>query len=341
MHPRLSNARTLPLTLIALLAIIVTQAFAQSKRPNIVLIMADDMGFECVSANGAESYKTPHLDKLAETGMRFEHCYSQPICTPSRVQIMTGRYNSANYVAFGLLDPKAKTFGNVLQDAGYATCIVGKWQLKGGFEGPNKFGFDEYCLWQLTRRPNRYPNPGFEINGKEVDYKNGEYGPDVVSDYACDFIKRNAKGDKPFFVYYPMMLPHWPFEPTPDGKDWNPEFRRGDKAERGSMSDAKNGKKYFGGMVTYTDKMVGKLVKKLDELGVRDNTLVLFTCDNGTMGTILTKVRGKDGQGTKTIRGGKGSTPDAGTHVPFIASWPGRIKPGVSDALAQQWLVEQ
>ena len=102
---------------------------AADPRPNIVLIMADDMGFECVSANGGESYQTPRLDRLAATGMRFENCYSQPICTPSRVQIMTGRYNSRNYVRFGFLKKDAYTFGNLLRDAGYATCITGKWQL--------------------------------------------------------------------------------------------------------------------------------------------------------------------------------------------------------------------
>ena len=122
--------------------------------------------------------------------MRFEHCYAQPLCTPSRVKIMTGIYNVRNYVKFGLLHPNEITFGNILKQAGYSTCIAGKWQLLGGFEGPNKFGFDEYCLWQLTRRPARYPNPGVEINGKTVDYKNGEYGPDIVSDYLVDFIKR-------------------------------------------------------------------------------------------------------------------------------------------------------
>lgn len=180
---------------------------AAGERPNIVLIMADDMGFECVGANGGESYKTPNLDNLAVTGVRFEQCYSQPICTPSRVQIMTGIYNSRNYLRFGLLDPQAYTFGNLLKDAGYATCVVGKWQLDGGFDAPGRFGFDEYCLWQVTRRPNRYPNPGLEVNGQEIDYKNGQYGPDIVSDYACDFIERHAGGDQPFFLYYPMILP--------------------------------------------------------------------------------------------------------------------------------------
>ena len=100
-------------TLITAMLIVAPYACA-AERPNIILIMADDMGFECVAANGGETYETPHLDELAATGMRFEHCYSQPICTPSRVQIMTGRYNSANYIQFGLLDPKVTTFGNIL-----------------------------------------------------------------------------------------------------------------------------------------------------------------------------------------------------------------------------------
>ena len=159
---------------------LVPQAYAQA-RPNIVLIMADDMGFECVRANGQTDYHTPNLDALAKQAVRFTHGYSQPICTPTRVQIMTGLYNSRNYIQFGVLDPKATTFGNMLQDAGYATCVVGKWQLDGGyrgpmnfgFDGPGKYGFDEYCLWQLTRtngdKPNRFANPGFEVNGEEKD----------------------------------------------------------------------------------------------------------------------------------------------------------------------------
>jgi arylsulfatase A len=287
-------------------------------RPNIVLIMADDMGYECVGANGGESYKTPHLDKLAATSMRFTHCYSQPICTPSRVQIMTGIYNSRNYIRFGLLDPRAKTFGHVLKRAGYATCVVGKWQLLGGTDAPSNFGFDEHCLWQLTRRPSRYPNPGLEINGKEVDFSKGEYGPDIVSDYLCSFIERNK--DRPFLAYYPMMLPHWPFEPTPGSADWNPNAK--------GVLKGHGDTNYFGDMVAYTDKMVGKIIAKLDGLGIRDNTLVLFTCDNGTYVRIKSKMNGE------TIQGGKGMMTDAGTHVPLIASWPNVInKPSVCDDL--------
>ena len=289
------------------------------ERPNIVLIMADDMGYECVTANGGESYSTPNLDRLAADGIRFENCYSQPICTPSRVQIMTGLYNSRNYVQFGLLKSGSYTFGNLLRDAGYNTCVVGKWQLQGGLDGPREFGFDEYCLWQLTRRPNRYANPGLEINGKEVDFKEGQYGPDVVTDYACEFLRRQQSADQPFFLYYPMILPHWPFEPTPDSPEWDPAFRRNDRTEK-SQKGTDN--KHFADMVAYTDKMVGKIVGELETLGLREDTLVLFTGDNGTYTEITSRFRGRD------WKGGKGHMMDNGTHVALIANMPGTVPAG-------------
>ena len=306
------------LLLVALTAGFGTMATgAEVNRPNIVLIMADDLGYECLSSNGSNTYKTPRLDALAQGGMRFVHCHSQPICTPSRVQIMTGIYNNRNYIRFGLLDPEATTFGHVLKRAGYATCIVGKWQLSGGFEAPKHFGFDEYCLWQLTRRPGRYANPGLEINGKEIDYRDGQYGPDIVSDYLCDFIERHKDG--PFFAYYPMILPHFPFEPTPDSPDY-------DKTSPGKPGAGDT--KYFPDMIAYTDKLVGKVADKLESLGIRENTLLLFTGDNGTNTGITSMLDGRP------YPGGKGSTRDNGTHVPLVVSWPGTLPEGrVSDTL--------
>jgi arylsulfatase A len=118
-----------------------------NNKPNIILLMADDMGYECVGANGSLSYKTPNLDYLAENGMRFENCYSQPLSTPSRIQLMTGRYNHRNYERFSYLNPREITFANILRDAGYATVIAGKWQLAGGLDAPYHFGFNEYCLY--------------------------------------------------------------------------------------------------------------------------------------------------------------------------------------------------
>ena len=281
-------------------------------KPNVVLIMADDMGYECVTANGGESYSTPNLDRLAKGGMRFEHCYSQPICTPSRVQLMTGIYNQRNYIRFGLLDPTVTTFGHLAKRAGYATCIGGKWQLENGLKGPSHFGFDEYCLWQVTRRPSRYPNPGLEVNSTLRDYSAGKYGPDLVVDYLCDFLER--KKDEPFFLYYPMILPHWPFEPTPDSADWNPKAK--------GVLKGQGRKKYFADMVAYTDKMVGRLVAKLEQLGLRDNTLVMFIGDNGTAVGVESILNGK------VVVGAKGQLIDTGNHVPFIANWPGTIPAG-------------
>lgn len=297
--------------LAAMLSVVVA-----AEQPNIVLIMADDIGVECLGSYGSDVYQTPNLDRLAASGMQFENAHSQPICTPSRVQLMTGIHNNRNYIRFGFLDPAATTFGNLLRGAGYETCIAGKWQLEGGMDGPRRFGFDHSCLWQLTRRPSRYPNPGLEIDGVERDFKDGQFGPDVVSDYIVDFISENR--DQPFFVYYPMIAPHWPFVPTPDHPDWDATMWRDKKNEPGGYKDDK----YWDAMVRHTDKMVGKVLDGLESNKVLDNTLVLWTGDNGTYQSVTSRFRGRD------VTGGKGTTQDNGTHVGFLASWPGVIPAG-------------
>ena len=296
-------------------------------RPNIVLIMADDLGYECIRANGGKSYQTPVLDSLAKTGMRFEHCYSQPLCTPSRVQLMTGIYNISNYVKFGVLNRKETTFAHLLNDAGYATCIAGKWQLGHETNAAQHFGFEQSCLWHHTRGgrsheggkkiDRRYVNPQLEFNGLEKDFVDGEYGPQVCTDFICDFIDKNKKS--PFLVYYPMILTHCPFDPTPDSRDWDPK-RLGSTNYKG---DLRNYKQHFGDMINYADKLVGQIISQLERSDIRDNTLVIFTGDNGTDQPIVSSWN------NTTVAGGKGRMTDAGTHVPLVANWPGVIKPGV------------
>ena len=295
---------------------------AEGAKPNVVLILIDDFGYECVTANGGESYKTPVMDRLAATGVRFEQVHVQPLCTPTRAALMTGIINKRNYTHFGHLDFSQKTFGNFFRDAGYATCITGKWQLKGDYEGPGHFGFDEYALWQLNRRPGRYKNPGLEINGKPFDYTKNEYGPDIVSDYALDFIQRNASAGsaqgkaRPFFLYYPMMLTHAPYDATPDSEDYIES-----KSAKGK-GKGKDNVGHFPDMVAYTDKLIGKLIAKLEELKLRDNTVVLILGDNGTGKGTPSRFAGRD------VLGGKGTSTMWGTHVPGIGNWPGHFASG-------------
>ncbi len=288
------------------------------QLPNIVLIMADDMGYECLGCNGSAEYETPNLDRLADEGVRFEHCYSQPLCTPSRVKIMTGQFNYRNYEDFGYLNPDQKTFANLLKDAGYSTCVAGKWQLNGlnrNNEGnqdvnrPFHFGFDEYCLWQLNHRKNdgeRFADPLITQNGKDLPRNPELYGPQVFADYITDFIERKA--EKPFFVYYPMVLVHDPFVPTPDSPEWSDPARR-----------YENDTAYFADMMAYCDKIIGQLENKLKEKGVWENTLFIFTADNGTHPSVISSTN------SGIIKGGKGSSLNTGNHVPLIVSWPQKM----------------
>lgn len=294
-----------------MLALLAVAAPCSARQPNIILIMADDLGYETITANGGESYQTPNLDKLAAGGVRFEECYVQPLCTPTRVQLMTGQSNVRNYIEFGVLDPEAKTFAHVLKEAGYATGIAGKWQLGRKPGLPQRFGFDESCLWQQTRRPPRYANPGLEYNGEERDFTNGEYGPDLVNDFAIDFVTRHK--EQPFLLYHPMLLTHGPYVPTPDSADWNPEAK---------SEEEDHAPQHFGEMVAYMDKLVGKLTAKLDELGIREETIIIFLGDNGTGAGTVSQFRGKP------FVGGKGTTTARGMHVPLIVNWPGHVPAG-------------
>jgi arylsulfatase A-like enzyme len=306
-------------------------AATDSARPNIVLIMADDLGVEGLGCYGGTSYKTPSLDRMAREGVRFNHAYAQPLCTNTRVQLMTGLYNHRNWICFGILDPKAKTIGHWMSDAGYRTCIAGKWQLQSydppDYPGAEKrrglgmkvedAGFDEYCLWHTGHtelKGSRYADPVILENGKFREDLKGGYGPDVWVEYINSFMQRNR--EEPFFVYYPMALPHWPMVPTPDSPEWR------DRATR-NLEEVR----FIKDMVEYTDKCVERIVNKIDDLGIAENTLVIFFSDNGTHLKVTSQT--VDGP----VAGGKGEPTDAGTHVPLIVRWPNKIKPGLNDDL--------
>lgn len=303
-----------------------------AQPPNIVLIMADDLGIDSVEDYGGKQYKTPVMSQLAKQGMRFTHAYAQPLCTNTRIQLMTGIYNHRNWVAFGILDPQAKTFGHYMQEAGYKTAIVGKWQLQSydppDYPGADKrrdkgmhvhaAGFDDYCLWHTHHtedKGSRYPDPKINLNGKYLTDTKGKYGPDIWADYICDYVSQ--KHEKPFFLYYPMALPHNPFSPTPDSTEWKDPKRRFDEEN-----------KFYGDMVEYTDKILGRIVSAIDNAGIAENTLLIFYSDNGTNQKIETQTKWGVSQG------GKGLPIDAGVHVPLYVRWKGKIVAGsVNDNL--------
>lgn len=303
-------------------------ANARQEKPNIILIFVDDLGMEALKPYGGHSTATPNIDRLAEEGMLFTHCFANPACSPSRAELLTGSYPSDNGIQHVLtyfkdstfLNPNEfKSFANQLKVGGYATAIAGKWNLS-YFEKNNTvkdFGFDEYCLWQMYDRNGvkrkRYYHPYFRINDRIVEEEIADrFGPDVMADFLVDFIERNK--EKPFLAYYPAMLVHTPFIKVPE----NPEH----KSLPGKSK--KGGAECFPEMVKYLDKNVGRLVDAVEKNGISKNTIIIFCADNGTHNAV-TSVWGEE----KTkIEGGKMSMTDRGSRVPLIVKWPEKVKPG-------------
>ncbi|RZO12437.1 MAG: arylsulfatase A [Verrucomicrobiaceae bacterium] len=287
-----------------------------NDRLNVILIMADDSAADNYGCYGNKFFSTPRLDSLARTGAKFNHCYSEPVCTSSRVKIMTGRDGIRNYVQFGTLDKDEVTFGNMMKGANYETAIAGKWQLHGGSRGTlaPACGFDNYCLWNYpgTSR-SRFWNPSLMRDGKLMETTEKDYGPDILTDYLIEFIGKNRS--KPFFAYYPMLLVHSPFLETPDSKL---------NANRLISKSLTN----FRDMTAYADKCVGRIVDALEKYGLRDRTVIIYTTDNGT-GRSLTYPYGEEKR-----KGEKAYATDGGTHAPLIVNCPGTVPAGtVSDDL--------
>jgi arylsulfatase A len=301
-----------------------------AARPNVLLIVADDLGLECLGAYGGQTFSTPNVDLLASDGMRFTSAFATPACAPSRAQILTGRYpfrtgwiDNAGPLSPRSLGPAEPTFARTLRDAGYATAIAGKWQLGALAERPNmpqESGFTESCCWSLERvgnqlRPtpdnSRYYAPRLWRNGVKLDHERdpSAYAPEIELAFLTDFVQRHAK--QPFLAYHAMSLPHAPYH-IPPGRKAPPM----PSDQKQAMAIA------WGMMISYMDELVGRYVRFLVEQGLERDTLVLFTSDNGGNENFVVELDGRE------IQGGKFTLGESGSNVPFVARQPGTITAG-------------
>ena len=317
---------TIPLAILAALLSLPLFAEPTAPRPNILLIFTDDHGYGDVSIYGPSDVRTPHIDSLAETGMLFTAMRANcTVCSPSRAALLTGRYadrvgvpgviRSRPEDTWGYFDPKVPTLADVLGDAGYHTALIGKWHL--GLElpnTPNERGFahfhgflgdmmDSYTTHQ--RQGNNY----MRLNGKVIAPKG--HATDLFSDWAAEYLRGRAKiPDQPFFLYLAYNAPHFPIEPP---EEWLAKVK-----QRAPDMDASRARNVA--FVEHLDAGIGRVLAALDESGLADNTVVVFTADNG--GSL------PHAQNNGPWRGGKQDHYDGGLRVPFMVRWPARIKPG-------------
>jgi arylsulfatase A len=277
------------------------QAKEQSKKPNIIFILADDLGYAEIGCNGADKYKTPNIDKLASEGLRFTNAYANPLSGPSRAVLLTGRYNfrtgATNQDACSeIFSPNERMIPQYLKPAGYVSTSIGKWgQLP---LDPSDFGFDEYLrftgsgiYWSKSEKSIKY-----KMNGTESTMKENEYMPDLMHNQLVSFMTKNK--NKPFFAYYPLSHVHGEITRTPDSKD---------------------DKDYYSDNIAYMDKLVGKLRTELDRLKLSDNTIIIFFSDNGTAGSNAEVAT----IGGRKLIGKKGTMQEGGSLEPLIVYWPG------------------
>jgi arylsulfatase A-like enzyme len=304
------------LFLTGLLLLVVSAAPADARPPNVLLIITDDQGWGDLGFHGNDKIKTPHLDALARQSVVLKNFYVSPVCTPTRASLMTGRYNYRTgaidtYRGRAMMHPDEVTLAEMFRDAGYRTGIFGKWHLGDNYPlRAQDQGFQEsLTLWggglvQSADPPggNSYQDPWLSKNGKDERHKG--YCSDIYTDAALEHISRPHAD--PFFVYLAFNCPHTPLQIRDE--DYRPYQQMG--------LDETTAKIY--GMVTNIDHNVGRLLRKLDELQLAADTIVVFMTDNGPQ---QARYNGR-------WRGLKGSVYEGGIHVPFFIRWPARLKAG-------------
>jgi arylsulfatase A-like enzyme len=307
----------------------------EPRRPNIVFILADDLGYTDVACYGSAYYETPNIDRLAAEGMRFTDGYTcGPNCQPTRAALLSGQYgprtgvytvgniNRFNWQTRPLrpvenvtrLPLDKVTIANTLKQAGYATGMFGKWHLgKGPEHHPSKRGFDE-AIESSGRHFNFPTDP-------KTDYPEGQYLADFLTDRAIDFIELHQ--GEPFFLYLPHFGVH------------SPHQAKKELIKRFKKKPAANGHHdpTYAAMIASVDESVGRIVAKLDELGLAENTLVIFSADNGGVGGYQRAGLNKEGiTDNAPLKGGKGMLYEGGVRVPYIFRWTGKIEPGQTNA---------
>ena len=331
-------------------ALLCLAAISQAAdRPNVIYILADDLGYGDLSCYGQEKFATPNIDRLASEGMKFTAHYSgNTVCTPSRAVLMTGQHSGHCYVRGNLggeqgaeLDPQMTVLPEVFKSAGYATGAFGKWGLGQthleGDANPLTHGFDEFYGWKSQSIAHTYDPTTVVYNGKELPLESGTYIHKPVMEHAREFIASSAKSNTPFFCYIPTAIPHAAMHaPKELHEKWRKKFPQFDNkigkygAAGEPCPDVKNPIAGFAAMMEHLDNEVGEILSLLQKLGIDENTLILFASDNGAH-----KEGGHDPNfwnSTGNLRGHKRDMHEGGIRSPLLARWPGVIEPGTTSA---------
>lgn len=321
-----------------IVALLTAAGNAADTRPNIILIMADDVSPDVYGIYGQpNAAETPNIDALGEQGVVFKTAWATAMCAPTRVELMTGRYANTtgvyrNEIWLGESRKNVYTenvaFAKILHDAGYATAITGKWHAGSQMPYDEVLSFDEYALWESLKEieklpgspefdglmeneetTSRYWHPAYVVNGELLDTGPLDYGPDIEADFVMDFMERKVEEGRPFLAYWPTVAPHG----SRTGYPTTPLY--GEAGVLGDPPTAAEREARFKALNEYIDAKVGEVVAKIDELGIADNTIILFVSDNGT--AVTAKTRGIE----------------RGSHVVFVASGAGVKQRGMTDEL--------